>query len=61
MIENETYNSYFNSLIKGDKQECAAVFEEVVNRNVPVEEIYTGLFQRSLYQVGAKSNLDYSG
>ena len=52
MIENETYNSYFNSLIKGDKQECAAIFEEVVNRNVPVEEIYTGLFQRSLYQVG---------
>jgi methanogenic corrinoid protein MtbC1 len=52
MLDDETYNNYFNNLIKGAKQECVAIFTELINRNVPVEEIYTNLFQRSLYQVG---------
>jgi len=52
MIENETYSNYFNSLIKGSKNECVAIFDEVIKSNVPVEKIYTQLFQRSLYQVG---------
>jgi methanogenic corrinoid protein MtbC1 len=52
MIENETYNNYFNSLIKGAKQECVAILEELVKTNISIEDIYTQLFQRSLYQVG---------
>lgn len=52
MIENETYEKYFNYLIIGAKNECIAIFNEVLRKNVPVEEIYTQLFQRSLYQVG---------
>jgi len=52
MIENETYNNYFNSLIKGAKHECVTIVDEVIKTNVPVEIIYTQLFQRSLYQVG---------
>ena len=52
MIENETYNNYFDSLIKGAKHECVTIVDEVIKTNVPVEIIYTQLFQRSLYQVG---------
>ena len=52
MIENDMYNNYFNSLIKGAKQECVAILDEAVKTNVSVEEIYSQLFQRSLYQVG---------
>jgi MerR family transcriptional regulator, light-induced transcriptional regulator len=52
MIETETYNTYFNNLIKGAKNECAAIVDDMVNSNVPVETIYTQLFQHSLYQVG---------
>ncbi len=52
MIENETYNDYFESLIKGAKNECIAVLDALVAENVPVEDIYTQFFQRSLYQVG---------
>jgi len=52
MIENETYNNYFNGLIKGAKHECVAIFDELLNRKVPVEIIYSQFFQRSLYQVG---------
>ncbi len=52
MIENDTYNNYFKNLIKGAKNECFATLEELLNKNVPIETIYTQLFQRSLYQVG---------
>jgi methanogenic corrinoid protein MtbC1 len=52
MIENDTYNNYFNSLIKGAKQECVTILEELVKTNISIEDIYTQLFQRSLYQVG---------
>jgi MerR family transcriptional regulator, light-induced transcriptional regulator len=52
MIENEIYDKYFDNLIKGEKNECVAIFNEILNKNVPVEKIYTQLFQRSLYQVG---------
>lgn len=52
MIDNETYDSYFNSLIKGDKNECSVILEELLKRDIPVKKIYTRLFQRSLYQVG---------
>lgn len=52
MIEHIPYNNYFNSLIKGAKQECVAILDELIKENVPVEIIYTRLFQRSLYQVG---------
>ncbi len=52
MIEFETYNNYFNSLIKGAKHECVAIVEELIKNNVAVEIIYTQLFQHALYQVG---------
>ncbi len=52
MIETETYNTYFNSLIKGAKNECAAIVDDMINSNVPVDAVYTQLFQHSLYQVG---------
>jgi methanogenic corrinoid protein MtbC1 len=39
-------------LIKGAKNECVAIFDEVLKNNIPVEIIYTQLFQPSLYQVG---------
>ncbi len=52
MIENETYNTYFNNLIKGAKNECATIVDDLINSNVTVDTVYTQLFQHSLYQVG---------
>ncbi|MBN2681916.1 MAG: cobalamin-dependent protein [Bacteroidales bacterium] len=52
MIDLKTYNNYFNSLIKGDKNKCLEIFTEIINNNVPIQNIYTDLFQQSLYQVG---------
>ena len=52
MIEHEIYNNYFNHLINGEKNECLAIVDSLLDRNAPIEIIYTQLFQRSLYQVG---------
>ncbi len=52
MIGNEEYNSYFNSLIKGDKAGCSAILDTLTGRGVDIVTIYTGLFQKALYQVG---------
>ena len=52
MISNETYNNYFNHLIKGEKNECLANVDYLLDIGTPIETIYTQLFQRSLYQVG---------
>ncbi len=52
MISIETYNTYFNNLIKGAKNDCTVIVDDMINNNVPVETIYTQLFQHSLYQVG---------
>lgn len=52
MIDNERYTRYFNHLIKGEKSECVAIVDELINQQLPVENIYTQLFQRALYQVG---------
>ncbi len=52
MIETEVYNNYLNCLINGDKGECVAIVDELINNGVTVEKIYTELFQQALYQVG---------
>ncbi len=52
MIAIETYNKYFNNLINGAKNECAAIVDDITNKNIPVDTVYTQLFQHSLYQVG---------
>ena len=52
MIGTETYNKYFNGLIQGEKGECVSIVEKLINNGVPVEKIYTQLFQHALYQVG---------
>jgi MerR family transcriptional regulator, light-induced transcriptional regulator len=52
MIATETYTNYFNHLIKGEKSNCIAIVDKLINQNLQVETIYTQLFQRALYQVG---------
>lgn len=52
MIDNTIYEKYFNSLIKGARYDCIAIVDNLIKQNVAVDEIYTHLFQRALYQVG---------
>lgn len=51
-MNDSLYQNYFSHLIKGEKNRCKQIVEELSLKNTAVERIYTDLFQRSLYQVG---------
>ncbi len=46
------YQSYFESLISGNKRACFRIVKELHAQGVSLEDIYLKLFQRSLYHVG---------
>ena len=51
-IKEVYFLDFFNSLISGEKINCARIVDSLVNENVDIKEIYTELFQRSLYRIG---------
>lgn len=52
MIREVYYLDYFNGLLEGDKNRCRRVVDKLLDENTRIIEIYTDLFQKSLYQVG---------
>lgn len=51
MIE-QIYTPYLSSLLTGDHAACRALVRQALDAGVDMRELYTGLFQRSLYEVG---------
>ncbi len=52
MIREVYYLDYFNGLLEGDRNRCRSVIDRLLEEKTDIIEIYTGLFQKSLYQVG---------
>jgi methanogenic corrinoid protein MtbC1 len=52
MIDKIIYEAFFTNLIKGAKSDCNKIVEKLINQGITVDQIYTQLFQRALYQVG---------
>lgn len=52
LIPATTFESYVSSLINGNKYHCLSIVESLIDKGMPVSDIYTHLFQRSLYKVG---------
>lgn len=52
MIAESLYADYLQALLAGDRNRCADIAKELLDRDVPVKELYLGLFQRSMYEVG---------
>jgi len=52
MIREVYYLDYFNGLLEGDKNRCRKVVDKLLEERTGVIEIYTELFQKTLYQVG---------
>ncbi|MCX6152018.1 MAG: cobalamin-dependent protein [Ignavibacteriales bacterium] len=52
MINEVLYLEYMSSLIEGDKAKCAAIVVHLLEHKVDPINLYKGLFQRSLYQIG---------
>lgn len=51
-IPSSTFESYVSNLISGNKNHCSLIVEMLLNKGTPISNIYTHLFQRSLYKVG---------
>lgn len=52
MIKEVYFLDYFNGLLEGDKYRCRRVVDRLLDENTGIIDIYTDLFQKSLYQVG---------
>ena len=52
MISDAVYYHYLNALMDGDKGECVKIVTDLLEKNEDIKEIYTKLFQRSMYRIG---------
>ncbi|SDB43078.1 Methanogenic corrinoid protein MtbC1 [Desulfonatronum thiosulfatophilum] len=52
MITSEFYDNYLQGLLAGNRQHCSGMVEDLLERNIPVQDLYLDLFQRSMYDVG---------
>ena len=52
LIEKQLYQTYLNSLLKGDKRACLNIVKTLLEKEIDIRELYTELFQKSMYQVG---------
>ncbi len=52
MISEELYYNYLACLLSGEHHRCQSIVTELLKQRVEIKELYVGLFQRSLYEVG---------
>lgn len=52
MISDAIYYHYLNALLEGNKAECTKIISELIDNDVDIKEIYTKLFQKSMYRIG---------
>jgi methanogenic corrinoid protein MtbC1 len=51
MIDN-IYQDFLSSLIHGNRSRCTFIVQDLIENDLPIERIYTELFQHSLYEIG---------
>ncbi len=52
MISEPLYLHYLNALLDGDKKQCLQIVINLLEKNVPLKDVYLQLFQRSMYRIG---------
>ena len=52
MIDEQDFTAYFNALLTGDAAVCGDTVSRLLERDILLTDLYTHLFQRSLYRVG---------
>jgi methanogenic corrinoid protein MtbC1 len=52
MITEKLYRNYLASLLAGEHRPCHTVVTGLLERGVEIKDLYLGLFQRSLYELG---------
>jgi methanogenic corrinoid protein MtbC1 len=52
MITEQRYSVYLTALLDGDKSACTEIVEALLEEQVNIKDLYTDLFQRSMYRIG---------
>lgn len=52
MIDERLYQNYLTALLAGRRKECHGVVQSLLDEHMGIKELYTDLFQRSMYRVG---------
>jgi methanogenic corrinoid protein MtbC1 len=52
LTTDSVYRRYLTCLLKGDRTQCSEIVADLLKAKTDVRELYTGLFQRSMYEVG---------
>ncbi len=52
MVSDAAYYHYLNALLDGNKAECVRIVADLIDRNEDIKEIYTKIFQKSMYRIG---------
>ncbi|MBU0936730.1 MAG: cobalamin-dependent protein [Spirochaetes bacterium] len=52
VIEEDLYLDYLQALLSGGKARCYDIVQRLLSADPGIHELYVGLFQRSLYEVG---------
>ena len=52
MIEESVYQNYLNALLAGRRAQCHSIVQELLDADMEIKELYSQLFQRSMYAVG---------
>lgn len=52
MISEAVYLHYFSALQDGDRETCAKIVDELLEKEVKPKDIYVNLFQKSMYRIG---------
>ncbi len=50
--QEETYQAYLASLLAADRQSCFAIFQQCLDSEMPLRDLYVNVVQRSLYEIG---------
>ncbi len=52
MIHETFYGEYLKNLLAGHHRKCRGMVQELIDEGIGIKELYTDLFQRSMYEVG---------
>lgn len=52
VIEESVYQNYLTALLAGRRSECHNIVQSLLHDHIEIKELYTGLFQKSMYKVG---------
>jgi MerR family transcriptional regulator, light-induced transcriptional regulator len=48
----ESYDRHLELLLAGDRNGCSGIVSQLLDDGIPIRQLYVGLLQRSLYEVG---------